>query len=387
MTSASPHAYSSAHRYCYFLHCWPAQRSAPSATRPTLRVGRATGELRLDGRLDAGILVRRRLDRVADRTGTERGGGDALGAHGRSRARGREGLVIGILCEDPDPRGLSASRAPRRVAEQRGSRPIVLGPSLDGRSGYVFAVNPSGARYDALHQPGATARTRTGTAREAATARLENGWSVEIRIPVQPPVQTRSPEWNFNVQRRTQRFLEVDRWAFPARHVRSARRARAGSSRMCPISTSVSARASARPSRPAAAFRPRAAARRLAPAESRRDPASGRQRARVGDGEHRLRGDRGRHAAHQPDALSALLSRKAHLLPRGRRHLLLRARSRPGRHPVLQPPSGLFGGDEVPIAAGQGQRAQWQHQFRRARGPRHARPARRGRGRHGAWCA
>src|SRR2546426_8487173 len=27
---------------------------------------------------------------------------------------------------------------------------IVLGPFLDGRSGYVFAVNPTGARYDAL---------------------------------------------------------------------------------------------------------------------------------------------------------------------------------------------------------------------------------------------
>ena len=41
---------------------------------------------------------------------------------------------------------------------------LVLGPFLDGRSGYVFAVNPSGARYDGLINPGAKATTPIGTA-------------------------------------------------------------------------------------------------------------------------------------------------------------------------------------------------------------------------------
>ena len=31
---------------------------------------------------------------------------------------------------------------------------IIFDTFLGGRSGYIFAVNPSGARYDALGQPG-----------------------------------------------------------------------------------------------------------------------------------------------------------------------------------------------------------------------------------------
>ena len=55
------------------------------------------------------------------------------------------------------------------------------------------------------------------------------------------------------------------------------------------------------------------------------------------DRQHRLRRDRGRHAPHQPDALSAVLPREADVLPRRRRHLLVRTRPRPGRPAVLQP--------------------------------------------------
>jgi hypothetical protein len=62
---------------------------------------------------------------------------------------------------------------------------ILLGPFADGRSGYVFAVNPSGARYDSLINPGGESDNPDWDGIwEAATARLPTGWSVEIRIPV-----------------------------------------------------------------------------------------------------------------------------------------------------------------------------------------------------------
>ena len=62
---------------------------------------------------------------------------------------------------------------------------MVIGPFLDGRSGYVFAVNPSGARYDGLINPGgesdnpdwdgiweaATARTRAGARKSGFRSR------------------------------------------------------------------------------------------------------------------------------------------------------------------------------------------------------------------------
>lgn len=52
--------------------------------------------------------------------------------------------MIGIVCEEPDP-----SRIVRRdaVLNAEDHVRIVLGPFADGRSGYVFAVNLSGARY------------------------------------------------------------------------------------------------------------------------------------------------------------------------------------------------------------------------------------------------
>jgi len=64
-------------------------------------------------------------------------------------------IVIGIICEDPDPAGIVSFSVRRDapLANEDHVR-IVLGPFLDGRSGYVFAVNPSGARYDGLINPG-----------------------------------------------------------------------------------------------------------------------------------------------------------------------------------------------------------------------------------------
>jgi hypothetical protein len=107
---------------------------------------------------------------------------------------------------------------------------IVLGPFADGRSGYVFAVNPSGARYDSLINPGGESDNPDWDGIwEAATARLPTGWSVEIRIPVH--TLTFNPglhEWQFNVQRRIQRRLETDRWASRNRQYQVTQTSRAG---------------------------------------------------------------------------------------------------------------------------------------------------------------
>ena len=68
---------------------------------------------------------------------------------------GAKALVIGIDCEQPPGIGV-VSFSVRRDAtlSTEDHVRVVLGPFLDGRSGYVFAVNPSGARYDGLVNPG-----------------------------------------------------------------------------------------------------------------------------------------------------------------------------------------------------------------------------------------
>jgi hypothetical protein len=144
---------------------------------------------------------------------------------------GPRGLVIGIRCDDPAPADIVSFSVRRdAVLTSEDHIRIVVGPFVDGRSGYVFAVNPSGARYDGLINPGGESDNPDWDGIwQAATMRGPSGWSAEIAIPIQslsfkPGVR----EWHFNVERRVQRLLETDRWASPERQYRVTQTSRAG---------------------------------------------------------------------------------------------------------------------------------------------------------------
>jgi Domain of unknown function (DUF5916) len=153
---------------------------------------------------------------------------------GATRVRvlaGPKAVVIGIECDDPDAAGI-VSFSKRRDAELRSEDhvSVVLGTFLDGRSGYVFAVNPGGARYDALVDPGGeSANENWDGIWEAATRRTAGGWTVEIRIPIESlAFNPALREWHFNVERRVQRLLETDRWASAERQFQVTQTSRAG---------------------------------------------------------------------------------------------------------------------------------------------------------------
>ena len=141
------------------------------------------------------------------------------------------GLVVGITCEDSDPSAI-VSFSVRRDANLNSEDHvrIVFGPFKDGRSGYVFAVNPSGARYDALINPGGEHDNPDWDGIwEAAATRGPSGWTAEMRIPIQTlSFNPARHEWHFNVQRHIQRLLETDRWASPARQYQVTQTSRAG---------------------------------------------------------------------------------------------------------------------------------------------------------------
>jgi len=107
---------------------------------------------------------------------------------------------------------------------------IVLDPFGDGRSGYLFAVNPNGARYDALiTNQGEGENSNWDAIWEAATSRTDSGWTAEIRIPVASlSFPAGRDVWAFNVQRRIQAALAVDRWASPRQDVRIGMTGQAG---------------------------------------------------------------------------------------------------------------------------------------------------------------
>ena len=203
---------------------------AQTVEAPRLRAGAVTGGVTIDGSLnESAWMTAEAVDAFLQTDPVE---GAAPSARTIVRVLANDGaVVVGIVCEDPEPAGI-VSFSVRRDAPLASEDHVrlVIGPFLDGRSGYVFAVNPSGARYDGLINPGGESDNPDWDGIwEAATARTPTGWSVEVRIPVQTlSFKPGLHEWHFNVQRRIQRRLEIDRWASPMRQYQITQTSRAG---------------------------------------------------------------------------------------------------------------------------------------------------------------
>lgn len=186
------------------------------AERPVLRAGAlpASG-VTLDGVLSEPVWAD--VDAITNLTMIEpqQGGVPAGKTIVKVLANSTE-IVIGILCNDPDPSGIvSNSKARDAELDDEDHVTIVLDTFLDERSGYVFAVNPSGTRFDGLiTKQGTDVNSNWDAVWEARTARDSSGWSAEIRISNKSigfkPGLTR---WGLNVERRVERLQETSRWA------------------------------------------------------------------------------------------------------------------------------------------------------------------------------
>jgi hypothetical protein len=204
-------------------------QSDGSAARTSLRVG-SGGNIRLDG--DLREPAWQTVDSIATLTQVEPTEGAAPTARTVVRVMTTgDAIVFGIRAENPPGVGLVAfARQRDAVLDSEDHVKLVLDTYLDGRSGYVFAVNPYGARYDALvANQGAEEDANWDAVWEAATARIANGWSAEIRIPLKSLLFRRGlSQWGFNVQRRIQRLQETDRWASPQHNYKVTHVSRAG---------------------------------------------------------------------------------------------------------------------------------------------------------------
>src|SRR5262245_40427824 len=208
----------------------PRALVAQSSDPPRLRATALTGNFKIDGSLDEPAWAS--ADRIDSFLQTDPVEGAPASARTVVRVLATaSAIIIGIECDDPDPSKI-VSYSVRRDAplSSEDHVRIVLGPFRDGRSGYVFAVNPAGARYDGLINPGAESDNPDWDGIwDAATARTASGWSAEVWIPVHTlSFKPGLHEWDFNVQRRIQRRLEIDRWAFPARQYQITQTSRAG---------------------------------------------------------------------------------------------------------------------------------------------------------------
>ncbi len=214
-----------------------AQDGSTRPSRPTLRAGRLVGPIHLDGLLSEPAWAA--ADSITDLIQVEPAQGGRPSGRTVVKVLADAGtLLIGVVAYDPEPSGIvSQSRAPDSELDQEDHIRLVLDPFLDGRSGYVFAVNPGGARVDALvAREGEDLNTDWDAVWEARTTRLAapqllaapgspaapapapGGWSAEIRIPIHSlAFRPGLDAWGFNIERRIQRRLEVDRWANPLR--------------------------------------------------------------------------------------------------------------------------------------------------------------------------
>ena len=208
----------------------PTTARAQAVQPPELRAGTLDAAHSIDGRLDeAGWATAAMIDAF-----TQADPREGTPASARTTVRvlaGPHAIVVGIECEQPPEVGIVSFNVRRdaTLAQEDHVR-FVLGPFMDGRSGYVFAVNPSGARYDGIINPGGESdNPEWDGIWDAATTRHEHGWSAEVWIPFltlsfNPDLET----WHFNVQRRIQGLLETDRWASAGRQYQVTQTSRAG---------------------------------------------------------------------------------------------------------------------------------------------------------------
>jgi hypothetical protein len=221
---------SSLSRWFYCAALPAALGALHPATIPSLRAAIATSELRIDGRLDEPAWTG--VDSIADLTQIEPN--ENTSPSGRTVVRAivtRDALIFGIRCYyPPGTPVVTFARERDAPLENEDHVRIVLDTFRDGRSGYVFAVNPNGARYDALvSDNGEGENSNWDAAWEAATVRSATGWTAEIRIPVKSVLFNPGlTGWGFNIQRRMQARQETDRWSNPSRDIKITQTSGAG---------------------------------------------------------------------------------------------------------------------------------------------------------------
>lgn len=124
-------------------------------------------------------------------------------------------ITFGINCYDPEPATI-AIHTMQRDGDMRGddSVSLVLGPLNDGRRGYFFKINATGARSDGLISGPQNLSTDWDGIWDAATQQTATGWTAEIRIPAQTlRFEWGKDSWGFNVQRYIARHQTTLRWS------------------------------------------------------------------------------------------------------------------------------------------------------------------------------
>jgi len=141
-------------------------------------------------------------------------------------------LYIGISCFDSEASKIIANELRRDgVLDNDDVVGIVLDTFHDHRSGFQFAINPNGARYDGLITDDGNGQNRDWNGVwDVRTTVTSDGWFAEIEIPFSTLrfSEDNNQVWGFNVQRSIRRKNEQTLWSGWSRNYRLANISKAG---------------------------------------------------------------------------------------------------------------------------------------------------------------
>jgi hypothetical protein len=209
--------------------CWAAPARAQSP-RPVLRTGRTTDPIQLDGRITEAAWFT--ADSIDGLTEVEPVAGIRPASHTvvRVLATEREIYVGVVAWNPPGVRTTSYSKARDSEIDNEDYLGVIFDTFLDGRSGYVFVVNPNGARLDGLvSSRGEDVNSNWDAIWDVKTTRSDSGWSAEFVIPLKSLIFARGLDtWGFNFERRVQASQETSRWASASPDIKGSQTSRAG---------------------------------------------------------------------------------------------------------------------------------------------------------------
>ncbi|HXS83532.1 MAG TPA: DUF5916 domain-containing protein [Methylomirabilota bacterium] len=124
-------------------------------------------------------------------------------------------IVIGFHCYEDSSLMYAVTKARDIELDEEDHVVIVLDTFGDERSGFVFAVNPLGSQFDGIiTAQGLDVNSKWDTVWEAGVARVSDGWSGEIRIPIQSLSYKKGLDrWGMNFERHVQEIQETSRWS------------------------------------------------------------------------------------------------------------------------------------------------------------------------------
>ncbi|HEX4301777.1 MAG TPA: sugar-binding protein [Rhizomicrobium sp.] len=124
-------------------------------------------------------------------------------------------LYLSIMAYDDEPGKITAHIKARDGAiDQDDLFRIYLDPSMTRRNGYIFEVNPLGARREGLVQNNIDVLYQWNTLWSAKARILPNGWSVEVVIPFRSISYDKArTDWGFDLFRLVRRKNERIRWS------------------------------------------------------------------------------------------------------------------------------------------------------------------------------